>query len=69
MGMSKDINNLVKEFMGVINVLQKGYYKYGLNNKLSNTKQKISNKNKKANETFINCWNKITTWISTEMKK
>lgn len=69
MGMSKDVNNLINEFMGFIHTLQKGYYKYGVNNKLSNAKQGISNKNKKANETFIIYWNKITTWISKEMKK
>lgn len=69
MGMSKDINNLIKEFTGYFHTIQKGYYKYGINHKLSNTKQKLSNKNQKANEKFSNYWNKITNWISQEMEK
>ena len=69
MGMSKDVNNLIKEFTGYFHTLQKGYYKYGFDHKLSNTKQKLSNKNQKANDKFNDYWKKITTWIRKEMKK
>lgn len=62
MGMSKDINNLVKEFTEVIHFLQKGYHKRGIGHK-------ISERNQKANDKFSDYWKKITTWISKEMKK
>jgi len=69
MGMSKDINNLIKEFNGYYNSLRKGYYKYGINHKLSKAKQGISKRNQKANDKFIEYWKKFTTWVSLEMKK
>ena len=69
MGMSKDINNLIKEFTGYYHTLQKGYYKHGLNHKLSNAKQRISNRNQNVNIKFSEYWHKITGWVSKEMKK
>ena len=69
MGMSKDINNLIKEFTGYYNTLKKGYYKHGLNNKFSNAKQGLSDKNQKANNKLNDYWIKIKNWVSKEMKK
>lgn len=62
MGMNKDINNLFKEFTGVIHFLQKGYHKSGIGHK-------IKKGNEKANTKFSDYWKKISKWIRREMKK
>jgi hypothetical protein len=69
MGMSKDINNLIKEFKQFLNVLQNANSKYRLNHKVSRSKEGLSNFNMKVNTKFNNLWCKTSNWIRTEIKK
>ena len=69
MGMSKDVNDLIKEISSVIKVLQKGYRKYGLNHKLARAKEGLQKRNSKANSKFNDFCIKTRDWIKQEMKK
>lgn len=69
MAMFKDVNNLIQEIIQALNTLQNIYRKYGLNHKLSNTKNRFRNGNEKANLKFHSFYTKLHDWIKQEMEK
>lgn len=65
MGMTKDINDLIKEVKSVIDMLQKGYYKLGLDKRVS----KISEKRSTIGSKFYGKFGNMCDWIRKEVRK